>query len=199
MLHDLKHLADRHELEPDDLRQAARILLERQFLFSQRKKDQDAYRLIRNHFDYFQNLFDALGWTLERDDDFAFLGIVPMETESFARLKLVETLLILCLRLLYEEGVEHFEVNEGSVYVEMENVLNRYEAQTRRVRPNRGNALELFRSFKRFGIIELGEPDSGHLPQIRILPSIRKVTDRNVLARLQAYLPEEADSQDNDA
>lgn len=200
MLHDLKHLADRYEMDPDELRKAARTLLAKQFLFLSRKQDADAYRIVLNHFNYFHNLFDALGWTLERDEDFDFIGIVPTDTESFVRLKLVDTLLVLCLRLLYEEGMERFDVFEGSVYVDAESLLNRYTVQTKRALPGRTEFNEILKRLRRFGIVEMGEVDpSSGSPRLRILPSIRKVTDGNALDRLTAYLPEEenADSIDD--
>lgn len=74
MLRDLRHLCEHFgELEADDLRMAARTILQRQFLLLERNRDREAYRLITNHFNYFTNLFDALGWTLYRDDGFSII------------------------------------------------------------------------------------------------------------------------------
>jgi hypothetical protein len=102
--------------EPDNFRSAARLVLKRQFLLLERPGDRDAYRLIVNHFDYFVSLFDALGWTLHRDDTFGLVGLLPGDAEGFRHLRLVDSLMLLCLRLLYEEGLERFEAREGSVY-----------------------------------------------------------------------------------
>ena len=62
MLRDLRQVCE-HAVgaEPHDFRAAAGALLKRQFLLLERPVDRDAYRLIVNHFDYFGNLFDALG------------------------------------------------------------------------------------------------------------------------------------------
>ena len=110
MLRDLRQVCERHgSAEPDDFRSGAKAVLKRQFLLLERPGDRDPYRLIANHFDYYANLFDALGWTLHRDDTFGLIGLLPGDAEGFRHLRLVDSLMLLCLRLLYEEGVERFE------------------------------------------------------------------------------------------
>ncbi len=199
MLRDLKHLCDRYpETEESMFRGAARALLERQFLFLERGRDRESYRTVINHFDYYRNLFDALGWTLHQDDDFGFVALVPGETESFARLRLVDTLLVLCLRLLYEEGMDRFEVQEGSVFVDAETLLGRYEALLRRERPRITEFREILKRLVRHSVIETGEPGEDGLPRIRILPSIRLVTGVQAQKRLATYLPEEEEAADDE-
>ena len=128
MLRDLRQVCERPgNAEPDDFRSAARAVLKRQFLLLERPGDRDSYRLIVNHFDYFANLFDALGWTLHRDDTFGLIGLLPGDAEGFRHLRLVDSLMLLCLRLLYEEGMERFEAREGSVYTQSQTLLGRYE------------------------------------------------------------------------
>ena len=152
------------------------------------KSFRDTYRLIANHFDYFSNLFDALGWTLYRDDGFSIIGILPGEAESFARLRMVDTLMLLCLRLLYEEGLERFEVNEGSVFTQSETLLGRYEALLGRKRPLITEFRDILAKMRRYSLIEMGDNAEDGLPGIRILPTIRLVTDSNVQKRIEAFI-----------
>lgn len=200
MLRDTRHLLERHgDLDEDSLRQAASLLLGRQFLYLHRPRDRDTYRLVLNHYDYFRNLFDALGWSLHRDDDFGFLGLLPGETENFARLKLVDTLLVLALRLLYEEGMDRMEVQEGCVYAEAEELLGRYETLLRRKRPGLTEMRAILARLARFGLIETDEVHGGDLlPKLRILPGIRVVTDSRVMERLAGYMTEAAGEADED-
>jgi hypothetical protein len=192
MLRDLRRLLERQQaLDEAAFRNTARVLLERQFLFLARPRDREPYRILLDHYDYYRNLFDALGWSLYRDDGFGFAGLVPTAGESFARLHLVETLLILCLRLLYEEGMDRFEVQDGCVFVAAETLLGRYETLLRRERPRLTELRDILRTLSRHGLIETGPADEDELPRLRILPSIRVVTDAQVLERLAAYLPEE--------
>lgn len=187
MLRDLINLCERHgDLEPDELRATATSLLDRQFLLLDRRKDRDVYRIVSNHFDYFKNLIDALGWMLHRDDDFGIIGVLPQGAEAFARLKLVDSLLILCLRLLYEEGMEKYEVHEGRVYAEAEELLSRYEILLSRVRPQVTEFRSILSRLRRYSLIEMDDDVDSELPRIVILPSIRLVTGEQVQQRLAA-------------
>lgn len=189
MLRDLRQICERSgDLEPDDFRAAARTVIERQFLLLERSRDRDAYRCIANHFDYFSNLFDALSWTLYRDDGFGIIGILPSDSESFARLRLVDSLMLLCLRLLYEEGMERFEAREGSVYTQSETLLSRYEILLGRKRPLVTEYRELLARLRRHSLIETGDESDDGLPGIRILPTVRLVTGTRVQEQIEAFL-----------
>ena len=189
MLTDLRRVADREsDAEPDDFRRAAGALLAHQFLFVETASKRADYRLVVDHFDYFRNLFDALGWTLHRDDDFGFVGIVPSQAEAHVRLRLEETLILLTARLMYEEGMDRFQAEQGSVWVDAEDLLGRYETLVRRERPKRTDFLEILAHLARHGVIERRSQEGEDLPRIRILPSVRVVTGEEVLRRLEGYV-----------
>ena len=191
MLRDLRHVVEKSGgTDADDFRGAASALLQRQFLMLERTRDRDAYRIIVNHFDYFTNLFDALGWTLHRDDNFSLVGILPSDAEIFSRLKMAESLMLLCLRLLYEEGMEKFEVVDGCVFTQSEILLSRYETLLSRKRPQITEFREVLRSLKKYSMIELGNEGDDGLPMIRIMPTIRLVTGSKVQERIQTFVLE---------
>jgi len=201
MLRDLRQICERPgDADAEDFRAAARALLERQFLLLERPRDRDPYRLVVNHYDYFTNLFDALGWTLHRDDTFGLIGLLPTETEGFARLRLADSLMLLCLRLLYEEGMERFEAQEGSVYTQSETLLGRYEALLGRKRPLLSEYREVLVRLRRYSLIDTGAEAEDGLPALRILPTIRLVTGERVQERLAAFLDaaEDASADTND-
>ena len=198
MLRDLRQVCERPgDREPDDFRAAARALLERQFLLLERGRDREAYRLVANHFDYFTNLFDGLGWTLHRDDGFGLIGLLPGEVESFSRLRLVDSLMLLCLRLLYEEGMERFETHEGSVYTQSETLLSRYETLLGRKRPLLTEYREILVRLRRHALIESGEDADDGLPALRILPTVRLVTGRRAQERIEAFLEAEEEAPED--
>jgi hypothetical protein len=199
MLRDLRHVVERSGgVEPDDFRSAASALLQRQFLMMERSRDRDAYRIVTNHYDYFANLFDALGWSLYRDDTFSLVGLLPTEGESFARLRMVEGLMLLCLRLLYEEGMENFEVTDGCVFTQSETLLSRYETLLNRKRPQLTEFRDLLRTLKRYSLIELGDEAEDGLPMIRILPTVRLVTGSKVQERIHSFIASKGDDEDVD-
>lgn len=198
MLRDLRHMVERSGgTEADDFRGAASALLQRQFLMLERTRDRDDYRIIVNHYDYFANLFDAVGWTLHRDDNFSLIGLLPSGAETFARLKMVESLMLLCLRLLYEEGMEKFEVMDGCVFTQSEVLLSRYEILLGRKRPLITEFREVLRSLKRYSMIELGDDAEDGLPMIRIMPTIRLITGSKVQERIQSFVFQK--DEDNEA
>ncbi len=197
MLRDLRHVVERAGgVEPDDFRGAASTLLQRQFLSLERTRDRDAYRIITNHYDYFSNLFDALGWSLHRDDAFDLVGLLPSDAEAFSRLKMVDSLMLLCLRLLYEEGMENFEVTDGCVFEQSETLLSRYETLLGRKRPQITEFREVLRTLKRYSMIELGEDAEDGLPMIKILPTVRLVTGAKVQEHIQSYIALKSDDED---
>jgi len=195
VLRDLRQVCERPgSAEPDDFRSAARAVLKRQFLLLERPGDRDPYRLIVNHFDYFANLFDALGWTLHRDDTFGLIGLLPGDAEGFRHLRLADSLLLLCLRLIYEEGMERFEAREGSVYTPSEALLSRYETLLGRKLPPLPDYREILRRLRRYSLIEIGDEAADGLPVLRILPTVRLVTGDQVQARVAAFLEANGES-----
>jgi hypothetical protein len=203
VLRDLRQVCERPgSAEPDDFRLAAKAVLKRQFLLLERPRDRDPYRLIVNHFDYFANLFDALGWTLHRDDTFGLIGLLPGDAEGFKHLRLVDSLMLLCLRLIYEEGMERFEAREGSVYTQSQTLLGRYETLLGRKLPPLSDYRETLRRLRRYSLIEIGDETEDGLPLLRILPTVRLVTGDQVQARISAFVEgsgEPADGADGES
>jgi hypothetical protein len=198
MLRDLRQVCERPgAAQAEDFRAAAAALLKRQFLLLQRPRDRDAYRLVVNHFDYFGNLFDALGWTLHRDDGFGIVGLLPRDAEDYRELRLLDSLLILCLRLLYEEGMERFEARDGCVYTQSATLLGRYEALLGRRLPPLSDYRDALRRLRRYSLIEVEAEDADGLPALRILPTVRLVTGEEVLKRLAGFA-EPAEGADRD-
>jgi hypothetical protein len=122
---------------------------------------------------------------------------LPRDAEGFRHLRLVDSLLLLCLRLLYEEGLERFEAREGSVYTPSETLLSRYETLLGRKLPPLSDYREILRRLRRWSLIEIGDEAADGLPVLRILPTVRLVTGDQVQARIAAFL--EADGEGPDA
>jgi hypothetical protein len=195
VLSDLKAVLDKVEhAETADFVNAARSLLDQQFLFVANPRQRTHYHLVTGQIRYFTDLFEALGWSLHWDRDFGFVGIVPDDNESYLALKQDETLILLVLRLLYEEGIEKFEAEDGCVWVDSDEILNRYEVLARRVRPGVTRYREIIALFSRHHLVNKGDAgDLAGLPRLQLLPSLRCVTSPNVLERLEALANTAAD------
>ncbi len=84
--------------------------------------------------------------------------------------------------------MDRFQAQHGSVWVDGEDLLGRYETLVRRERPRRTDFHDILARFARHGLIERRQEEGQDLPRVRILPSIRVVTGEEVLKRLEGYV-----------
>lgn len=108
------------------------------------------------------------------------------------RLKLDESLFMLCLRQQYEQKLEAFEVEGGRAYITTDELLTVYENMTGRELPNETRLKELLALFSRHGIVERGKPhetDPKNIP-LTINPSIRQVVVEDFIGQLEALCEE---------
>lgn len=188
MLSELKKIVDAEAgLEPADLRLSASVLLERQFLYADQILDKKHYHRIITHVPYFTNLFDALNRRLVFDHEYGLVGTLPLDGSKSVQLPFEEAVLLLCLRLVYEEGVEKYEARRGSVFTDSETVLNRFESLARRERPGLMRLREMLKGFARFGLIELNE-ERDRVIALQLRPALRLVTTEAYLQQLESFL-----------
>lgn len=187
MLSELKKIIETESVELVDMKQAASVLLERQFLYADQSRDKKHYQRVINHIPYFSNLFEALNRRIVYDHEFGYVGSMPEDGTKVVQLPNEDAILLLCLRLIYEEGIEKFEVKQGSVFTDSETLLNRYVALARRERPILGKLRETLKSFGRFGLIEVEVENDRTIP-IQIRPTVRLVTTEAYIAQLEDFL-----------
>lgn len=195
MLGDLQKIIGRSDkYQASDFSRAANQLLTNQFLYSERPAHRESYFLVASHTDYFTNLFEAIGWSFVYQPDEAYMGILPKGEERFMRLKLDESLLLLCVRQQYELKLESFEVEGGQAFTSTDDLLTLYENLTGKEIPNETRLKEILSLFSRHGIIERGKPDEMEPKNIplKINPVIRQVVVEDYIRQLEALSdPEE--------
>lgn len=198
MLGDLQKIIGRSDqYKADDFSRAANLLLVNQFLYADRPVHRDSYFLIASHIDYFTNLFEAIGWSLIYQPDEAYLGVLPKGEERVMRLRLDESLLLLCLRQQYEQKLESFEVEGGKAYTSTDELLGLYENLTAKEIPNETRLKEILSLFSRHGLIERGKPaetEPKNIP-LAINPTIRQVVVEDFIGQLEALC--DADARDD--
>ncbi|PSL15869.1 uncharacterized protein DUF4194 [Marinobacterium halophilum] len=202
MLGDLQKIVSRTEQhDADDFIRAAGLLLSSQFLYADRPVHRDGYFLIASNLDYFRNLFAAIGWTLVYQPDEAFLGVIPQGEERVLKLKLDESLLMLCLRQQYEQKLENFEVESGKAYTSTNELLRLFASLTGKDIPNETRLKEILSLFTRHGLIERGkldETDPKNIP-LKINPTIRQVVVEDYIGQLEALCDIDlSDARDSD-
>ena len=200
MLGDLQKALERNEKTTEyDFVRAANSLLTNQFLYADRPAQRDNYFLIAQNMSYFRNLFSAIGWSVVYQPDEAYLGIVPQGEERVMRLKLDESLLLLCLRQMYEQKLENFEVEGGKAYITSDEMLSTYQSLTGKEIPNETRLKEILALFARHGVIERGkadETDPKNIP-LGIYPTIRQVVVEDYIRQLEALCDMEGGADDS--
>lgn len=193
MLRDLRALsADNDHYSADDFRTAAAALLYRQFIHADDHGYRQHYAIITRHVPYFESLYDAINRNFICNLDFGYVGTLPRDestSTTFLRLRKDESLVLLCLRVLYEEGVKDFRVSGGAVSADSGVVAARYEALTKLERPPFARMKDILRLFARYGILkENSEESESRNMVVRIRPTVRLVTTDAYLRQLEELL-----------
>lgn len=201
MLADLKKALGRAEgHNEEDFISATNRLLVHQFLYADKPAQRSDYFLISKHVEYFTDLFEAIGWSLTYQPDESFIGIIPKGEERYLRLRVDESLFLLCLRQQYEEKLENFDVEGGKAFLHSDDLLQIYENLTGKEIPNETRFREILSLFTRHGIIERGkanETEPKNLP-LMVNPSVRHVVVEDWLRQLEE-LGESQEELENDA
>ena len=195
MLRDLSKLIDDEDSEGGDgdhlqkeLRQAAQQLWRAQFIYENDWGMKTSYEALRRHMGYFENLFDALGYRVVGRPVDGYVGLVANELPPRQSMKLDESLLLLVLRLHYEEAFTRFEAKEfGEVEVESEQILQIYEDRTHRERPNFGRVKEILAAFRQRGLVRIVEQDD-KIFTLFLRPALPIVVSKDTLGSLEEFV-----------
>ncbi len=188
MLHELNRIYSKDESgNIDDYRRAASVLLNRQFLYADKRRDKGFYHQILSSEDYFWNLFDALNLDLICDPQTGYVGIVPRESHITQGLDTEHTLLLLSLRVLYENAVLECRIVEGGqVLTDSDNLMDFYEFQTGRKKPGLVRLREILGNISRQGLLDF-DGEENRVIQVRIRPAIRDIVSTGWMETLENY------------
>ncbi len=196
MLSDLQKIISRSDkYQEDDFVRAANLLMTNQFIHADRNSHRESYFLISSNVEYFKNVFAAIGWSFIYQPDEAYLGILPQGNERNLKLKLDESLILLCMRQLYEQKLEGFEIENGRAFTSSNELLGLYETLTAKEIPNETRTKELISLFSRHGLVERGKPDESDPKNnfFSVLPTIRQVVVEDHIKQIEML----CDSQNN--
>ena len=188
MLSDLQKIINRSDkYQEEDFIHAANLLMTHQFIHADRSAHRSSYFLISSHIDYFSHLFAAIGWSFVYQPDEAYLGILPQGHERNLKLKLDESLILLCMRQMYEQKLEDFCIESGKAYTSSDELLALFETLTAKEIPNETRIKELLSLFSRHGLIERGKPDESNPKNhmFSILPTIRQVIVEDYIKQIE--------------
>jgi Domain of unknown function (DUF4194) len=129
-------------------------LLGQTFLYQDVDSDKDDYYFVHRHRAVFEGLLELAGFNLLHDDYHRIFQVVSEYGYSRARFKLDESLMIVVLRKLYEEKIEHLSLANDPV-VTIGEVREEYRTITGRERDLGMSQYELLlRHLRSLGLVE---------------------------------------------
>lgn len=193
MLSDLKKViaqSGERAFEPEDFRQAARMLRKRQFLWAERSHDRKHYELIRRFEEYFSSLFDAFDDELIKDPLFGYIGIIPRSSGD-AVMGVLPTLMLLIMARLHDLESRRACTVNGRASPSPELLVDTYVELTGKPKPKLSELNQALDVIRRYNVIELGEKqESSDMRAITILPNIHRVVNSQYLQSLELFVLE---------
>lgn len=142
----------------DEFRRVCNKLMSTCFICKQNADSKSEYYFILRQRPVFERYLDVLGYTLEINEEYGVVQLVNRENYNHAHLKLYESIILLILRILYDEKKR--ELSLSDVVINVGDIQEKYlslkirEKQIDKTTMN--NALRLF---KRYNLVALLDKD----------------------------------------
>src|SRR5262245_40638799 len=164
----------------EELTETANRLLHRQFITRGDPGGANHFDRIVHHLDYFKDLFGSFGFRFIYNDAWGYVGYVSPVAFNNTRVPTQETIVLLCLRLLYSEGAEkgHFVDSSAQILVEEEEIQTVFSSMSggRTLKP--GELRDILITFKRRGLLTFDQSHSLQVSaDVTIRPTITEVVD----------------------
>jgi hypothetical protein len=178
---------DREEREAE-LRDAARRLLERQFVYADDHGQKRVYDVVRRHAGFFDSYFAMAGFRLLVEPAEQMVGIVGIEGVRGRQMALDETMAMLAMRILFEERVRKGDVGEwGRCDVTLTELFSLVAQTTGRPMTKPTRCREIVAAFARNGLVRLKEELQDGDAAIEIRPAIVLVLSAASVESLRRY------------
>lgn len=173
---------------PEDLIETANKLLQRQFISRADHGGAGHYDRVVAHAEFYKEAFANFGYRLVIDDGWGYIGYVTPNPFHNARVPAQETILLLCLRLLYNEGAEKgYFVDGADVLVAEDEIRTVFESiGSRSLKP--GELREILSAFRKRGLVYFDRSFTLDVDvDVKLRPTLREVVDASFLQRLEAW------------
>lgn len=162
------------QVQRDKFRLAANKLLNNCFVLKRKEETRNDYVFILQYKHYFDEYFDLLGYTIEINEHYGFIALTSVYGTGRLRLKKIESIILLILRLLYIEKRKELSLID-EVIVHSDEIYQKYSMLKIETKPNldKTTIRETTRLFRKYNIISLVDRDVT-MPEarIKIYPSV---------------------------
>lgn len=170
-------------IQKEKFRIAANKLLNNCFILKKKEDTRNDYIFIVQNKDFFIEYFDLLGYSIEINEMYGVAALVSLYGTGRLRLKKIESIILLILRLLYIEKRKELSLNEDLVIL-TEEIHQKYNMLKIEAKPNIDKTMlrDSIRLFKRYNLISNLDTDvTMSDARIIIYPSVLfAMTNENV-------------------
>ncbi|GEP01444.1 DUF4194 domain-containing protein [Methylobacterium haplocladii] len=186
----------------EDLTRALQVLIKVQVIYADTPGIGRSYEIARHYAPFFRDYFACLGYVFEvsHRDQMVFLR-VPSEgarhDAAAERLRKDETLVLLALRLAYEEGLrDHRVTTDGVVECTTDDIAESIRTAARCDPPEETRLVDILRLFARKGAVRLGERDrTERVTPLMVLPGIAVLSPDAWMDQVQAWAASAGDAE----
>lgn len=170
-------------VEKDEIEIAIQALLTHQIVYPDTGLlRRETYDLIRRHNTFFERYFNAMGVGLTIEPSTGMIALTRGKNRygwQLSRLKKDETLVLLALRLSFDEGLRAGLMDEtGRVETNTDEIFDRIRTLAKAEPPGEARLEEILKWLRRRGTVFLHDPDRiERITPITILPGIRILVD----------------------
>jgi len=185
-----------HGRKPTDeeITRSLQVMLTRQCIYSSTPGLGRTYELIRAYASFFERYFGALGYrlTISNRDQMVALAVPSGESRYdsvYERLRKDETIVLLALRLMWEQAVGSQEIGEGGLFeTTTGELIDRVRNVTHTEPPDETRLLDILRLFQRLGAVRVGQRDRlEKVSPLTILPGVSVLVPDSYLEDLMLW------------
>ena len=180
--------------DAEELTRTLQVLLKAQVIYADTPGIGRSYELARHYAPFVTDYFACLGYALavSHRDQMVSLSPVPDAPRhdiASERLRKDETLVLLALRLLYEEGLRDHRVGtDGIVECTTDAIVEKIRTAARNEPPDEGRLGEILRLVARRGGLRMGERDRiERVTPLALLPGLAVLASDAWLERLRGW------------
>lgn len=142
----------------DEFRRVCNKLMSMCFIIRRNEATKSEYYFILRTRDVFLRYLDVLGYTLEINEEYGVIQLVNRENYNHLNLKLYDSIILLILRILYDEKKRELSLTD--VVVNLGDIQEKYlSLKIREKQIDKTTMSNALRIFRRFNLVELLDKD----------------------------------------
>ena len=144
--------------DKDEFRRVCNKLMSICFICKQNEDTKSDYYFILRHKAVFLRYLDVLGYTLEINEEYGVIQLVNRENYNHVHLKLYDSIILLILRILYDEKKRELSLTD--VVINVGDIQEKYlSLKIREKQIDKTTMANAHRTFRRYNLVALLDKD----------------------------------------